>query len=91
MRFLTCVKSELEENQMEHIPNIDMIKTGQNIIRLREENNMSVKDLQDIFGFTTPQAIYKWQQGATLPSIDNLVMLAKVFQVHIEDIIVTDE
>ncbi len=76
---------------MEHIPNIDMIRTGQNIIRLREENNMSVKDLQDIFGFTTPQAIYKWQQGATLPSIDNLVMLAKVFQVHIEDIIVTDE
>ena len=76
---------------MEHIPNIDMIRTGQNIIRLREENNMSVKDLQDIFGFTTPQAIYKWKQGATLPSIDNLVMLAKVFQVHIEDIIVTDE
>ena len=76
---------------MEHIPNIDMIKTGQNIIRLREANNMSVKDLQDIFGFTTPQAIYKWQQGATLPSIDNLVMLAKVFNVHMEDIIVTDE
>ena len=91
MRFLVCVKSELEENKMEHIPNIDMIRTGQNIIRLREENHMSVKDLQDIFGFTTPQAIYKWQQGATLPSIDNLVMLAKVFQVHIEDIIVTDE
>lgn len=91
MRFLTCVKSELEENQMDHIPNIDMVKTGQNIIRLRETNNMSVKDLQDIFGFTTPQAIYKWQQGATLPSIDNLVMLAKVFKVHIEDIIVTDE
>ena len=82
---------ELEENQMEHMPNIDMIRTGQNIIRLREEKNMSVKELQDIFGFTTPQAIYKWQQGATLPSIDNLVMLAKVFQVHIEDIIVTDE
>ena len=91
MRFLACGKSELEENQMEHIPNIDMIRTGQNIIRLREANNMSVKDLQDIFGFTTPQAIYKWQQGATLPSIDNLVMLAKVFQVHIEDIIATDE
>lgn len=76
---------------MDHIPNIDMVKTGKNIIRLREANNMSVKDLQDIFGFTTPQAIYKWQQGATLPSIDNLVMLAKVFQVHIEDIIATDE
>ena len=76
---------------MEHLANIDMIRTGQNIIRLREKNNMSVKDLQDIFGFTTPQAIYKWQQGATLPSIDNLVMLAKVFHVRIEEILVTDE
>ena len=76
---------------MEHLPNIDMFRTGQNIIRLREQNNMSVKELQDVFGFATPQAIYKWQQGATLPSIDNLMMLAKIFQVHIEDIIVTDE
>ncbi len=76
---------------MEHMPNIDMYQTGQNIIRLREKNNLSVKELQDIFGFSTPQAIYKWQQGATLPSIDNLVTLAKLFHVHIEDIIVTDE
>ena len=73
------------------MPNINMIETGQNIIRLREKNNLSVKDLQDIFGFTTPQAIYKWQQGATLPSIDNLVILAKVFHVRMEEIIVTDQ
>lgn len=76
---------------MEQMPNIDMISTGQNIMRLREQNNLSVKELQDIFGFATPQAIYKWQQGATLPSIDNLVMLAKVFHVHIEDILVMQE
>ena len=43
------------------IPTIDMIKTGQNIVRLRKAAGLSVKDLQDIFGFTTPQAIYKWQ------------------------------
>ena len=73
---------------MEQIPNIDMIATGQNIIRLREQNHLTVKDLQDIFGFTTPQAIYKWQQGATLPSIDNLLVLAKVFHVRIEEILV---
>ena len=76
---------------MEQIPNIDMIATGQNIIRLRERNNLSVKELQDIFGFATPQAIYKWQQGATLPSIDNLLVLAKVFRVQIEEILVTEE
>ena len=78
----------MEETKMEHIPNIDMIATGQNIIRLREQNNLTVKDLQDIFGFATPQAIYKWQQGATLPSIDNLLVLSKVFHVSIEEILV---
>ena len=51
---------------------------------------MSVKDLQDIFGFATPQAIYKWQHGTTLPTIDNLIVLAAVFQVHVEDILAVD-
>ena len=51
---------------------------------------MSVKDLQDIFGFATPQAIYKWQQGAALPTIDNLVVLAAVLQVRLDDILAID-
>ena len=72
------------------LPTIDMIKTGQNIGRLRRQAGLSVKDLQDIFGFATPQAIYKWQQGATLPTIDNLVVLAAVLQVRMEDILVID-
>lgn len=72
---------------MLNIPTINMVKTGQNIIRLREQNGLSVKDLQDIFGFATPQAIYKWQHGTALPTIDNLVVLAAVFQVHTDDIL----
>ena len=69
-------------------PIIDMVKTGQNIIKLRQDNGLSVKELQEIFGFATPQAIYKWQQGLSVPSIDNLIVLAQIFQVHMDDIIV---
>ena len=72
------------------LPTIDMIRTGENINKLRKQAGLSVKDLQNIFGFATPQAIYKWQQGAALPSIDNLVVLAAVFQVGIDDILVID-
>ena len=72
------------------LPTIDMIRTGKNINRLRKQADLSVKDLQNIFGFATPQAIYKWQQGAALPSIDNLVVLAAVLQVCIDDILVID-
>ncbi|MBQ8326612.1 MAG: helix-turn-helix transcriptional regulator [Lachnospiraceae bacterium] len=73
------------------IPTIDMIKTGQNIVRLRKAAGLSVKDLQDIFGFTTPQAIYKWQHGTTMPTLDNLVVLASALNVHVDDILVLSD
>ena len=72
------------------MPIIDMEKTGQNIIVLRKKAGLSVRDLQDAFGFGTPQAIYKWQQGLALPTIDNLVALAAMLGVTIDDILVKD-
>ena len=73
------------------IPIIDMVRTGQNISRLRKQAGVSVKELQDVFGFNSPQAIYKWQHGATLPTIDNLVVLAAVFKVRIDDILILSD
>lgn len=72
------------------MPNINMVATGRNIIRLREAAGMTVRDIQNIFGFATPQAIYKWQHGTALPSIDNLVVLAMVLGVTIDEILVVD-
>lgn len=72
------------------IPAIDMVATGENITKLRENAGLTVKNLQNIFGFATPQAIYKWQHGTAMPSIDNLVVLAALFGVHIDEIIVLD-
>lgn len=70
---------------------INMEKTGKNITKLRMESGLSVRELQQIFGFATPQAIYKWQRGVVLPTVDNLVILAEVFGVHIEEILVTED
>lgn len=72
------------------IPAIDMVATGRNIMKLRKAAGLSVREIQNIFGFTTPQAIYKWQHGMAMPTIDNLVILASVFQVKIDDILVAD-
>lgn len=72
------------------IPAIDMVATGKNITKMRKEAGLTVRDLQEMFGFTTPQAIYKWQHGTTMPTIDNLVVLSIVFGVHIDEIIVID-
>ena len=75
---------------MNMIPTINMVKTGQNITRLREQAGLSVRELQEAFGFATPQAVYKWQHGTSMPTIDNLVVLAAVFGVQVDDIIVVN-
>lgn len=75
---------------MNAIPAINMAATGRNIAKLREAAGLTVKELQEIFGFATPQAIYKWQHGTAMPTIDNLVVLAAVLAVPMDAIIVVD-
>ena len=67
---------------------VDMVATGNNILVLRKTAGMTVRDLQMVFGFSSPQAIYKWQSGQTMPSLDNLVVLSDTFNVKIDDIII---
>jgi transcriptional regulator with XRE-family HTH domain len=71
-------------------PVIDMRATGENIRKLREQNGMKVRDLQEIFGFTSPMSIYKWQEGKTLPDYTNLLLLTDLWNVKVEDILVRE-
>jgi len=52
---------------------------------------LSVKELQDYFGFEDPQAIYKWQQGRSLPRADHLFALSVLLGVTMEQILVPAE
>ena len=70
------------------LPSIDMAATGTNIVRMRQRSGMTVQDLQNVFGFSTPQAIYKWQRGTAMPTLDNLVVLASVFGTTLDAIVV---
>ena len=70
------------------LPAIDLTATGIRIAQLRQLAGLTVRDLQDIFGFNTPQAIYRWQRGVTLPTLDNLVVLAAVLGTTLDSIIV---
>ena len=78
----------VKEVNMYNLPVIDMEATGRNITELRKRSGYSVRDIQNVMGFTNPQAIYKWQNGVNLPTIDNLVILAAMFGVTMDDIIV---
>ena len=73
---------------MKAYPVIDLIATGNNIRRLRMERGLTVRDLQSYFGFEEPRAIYKWQKGETLPTVDNLYALGALLDVPLEQILI---
>lgn len=80
-----------QENRMCNTTTIDIRKTGSNIKTLRDAAGLTVKDLQCELGFSTPQAIYKWQRGDSLPTIDNLAVLSTIFGVKIDDIVAVNK
>ena len=69
-------------------PVIDLAATGENITRLRKSRGLTVRDLQNWFGFEEPQAIYKWQKGKSLPTVDNLYALGFLLDVTMDEILV---
>ena len=74
-----------------YFPTINLEKTGKNIERLRKARRLTVRDLQSYFGFEQPQAIYKWQWGDCLPSVDNLFALSKILHVPMQEILVEND
>lgn len=64
-----------------------MVRTGNNISRLRKEKGITVRQIQEEMGFNTPQAIFKWIRGESLPTLDNMIVLSEMFAVPIEQII----
>ena len=65
-------------------------ETGKRIKQLLQDHGHKVKDIQGAMGFETPQAVYKWLSGKSLPSLDNFVILSRLLNTSIEDILVID-
>lgn len=67
---------------------LDMIQTGKKIHDIFLKNGCTVKDIQCFLNLACPQSVYRWIKGQTLPSIDNLYRMTKIFQIHMEDMLV---
>lgn len=69
-------------------PLVDMKRTGQNIKRIMQLRGLTVKDVQNFLELSTPQSIYHWFDGRSLPTIDNLYALSELFQLTVDAILV---
>ena len=69
---------------------INMEKTGANIKRLVRESGYTMDEIMIITGVSTPQAVYKWFSGKSIPGMETLVVLSEVLGTSIRSILVID-
>ena len=72
---------------------VDPVETCKRIVSYMKALGYSAKDIARYLQLTSPQAVYKWIYGAegknqNIPNVDNLVALADLFGVTVDDLIV---
>ena len=68
-------------------PILDAKATGARIKELRKAHHLKVEEVANFMGFESVQAVYKWQRGESLPTVDNLYALSKLFGTTVDDIL----
>lgn len=71
---------------------INIPLTSLKLRELRISHKLAVKDLQEIFEFQTPMAIYAWENPniKKLPTLEHLDILARLYGLHVEELYVTN-
>ena len=72
-------------------PGINMLKTGNWLRCICRFRNLAVKELCDIMNLGSPQSIYGWFCGRTLPSLDNFYALSQIFCMPLDELIINQE
>ena len=62
------------------------METKEIIYELRRKNGLSQEELAEKI-FVTRQAVSRWETGETIPNIDTLKLLSKIFNVSINTLL----
>ncbi len=68
-------------------PFIRTEETGRRLRSLLASRGLTVKDVQKYLGLSCPQSIYRWLDGKSLPSIDNLYALQGLFHMPMDQLL----
>ncbi len=79
-----CLQAGENATMKREYPAIDMSGTGRTLKQIMLIRGMTVKDVQAFLGLATPQAIYHWFDGRSLPALDNLYALSELFRVPVD-------
>ena len=68
-------------------PLIDKRETGINLRRIMDDHNVSARDVQEYLGLGCVQSVYRWLDGISMPTVDNLYAMSQLFQVSIDEMV----
>ncbi len=70
---------------------ISKVETGRRLRKLMNWHGVTVREVQEEMELESPQAIYKWLNGRALPSLENLLILGRLLNVSMEDLLVAEQ
>ena len=68
-------------------PTINKKETGVNLRRIMDIRGVKPKDIQEYLGLGCVQSIYRWLDGVSMPTVDNLYAISKMLQVSMDSIV----
>lgn len=68
-------------------PVLDTVAIGNRIKEMRKSKKLKVHDISSFMGLESDQAVYKWQRGECLPTVDNLFALSRLFDTTVDEIL----
>ena len=68
-------------------PTINKKETGVNLRRIMDMRGVKPKDIQEYLGIGCVQSVYRWLDGVSMPTVDNLYAISKMLQVPMDLIV----
>ncbi len=66
------------------------IEIANRLVNLRKENGLSQEQLAEKIGVSR-QAVSKWERSEASPDTDNLIMLARLYQISLDELLRTED
>lgn len=68
---------------------LDMAGTRRNLTEIMKEKKISAAQIAEKLDIHV-QSVYKWKQGVSMPTLDNLIPLCEFLQVSLDNFIATN-
>ncbi|HCC02428.1 MAG TPA: hypothetical protein DEP60_06970, partial [Ruminococcaceae bacterium] len=66
------------------------IEIANRLVQMRKKNHLSQEELAEKLGISR-QAVSKWERAESSPDTDNLILLARLYHVSLDELLKTGE